>query len=368
MTNAANSAPCAAAELAASAPLDPSRRARSVRGRCCGGALSPNERALVVTSCLFSGIVLAQFVGAYLSRSRALLLDSVSMLVDVSTYGANLWTECAPPSSARRAEAREVLVAGLSLFALWTITLIGTVQAIFIIHAHRLDVAGASAAPDANADAVDGRIVLGFALVGLVVDTISLLEIRSSSQHAERAAAERDGALRELTASELAPAASCDTAAEHTPPARRGARASCARICCVLELNMSSALAHVLADTFRSSTTLVASLLILGLDWDSALVDGAAAVVVAAVIVLAALGTTRRWALACWRFVAAPSPAPLSTRDETLGDDADTSCASRADGESAQSSLRLPGGTTAVRALSKSTGHAGGAWQGKLSA
>jgi Co/Zn/Cd efflux system component len=79
---------------------------------------------------------------------------------------------------------------------------------------------------------------------------------------------------------------------------------------------MSSALTHVLADTFRSITTLIESLLILGLGMDSVAVDDLAAIIVAAAIMLTALGTTKRCAETCRRLACTSrSLAPLSTRE-----------------------------------------------------
>lgn len=291
-----------------------------------------NQRALVVTMLLFSLVVLSQFVGAFVSHSRALLIDAASMLVDVATYATNLWVECAPTTSVRQAETREVAVSGISLLALWTITLIGAAQAIAALRGRGLS--GMRAPEDGAANhGVDGRIVLGFALLGLAVDVFSLLEFNRSWRQARRAEAEADVVVPSGSTAGAAVGVTSDgaVAVEEARSTCAGVDASkhraraCARArgalgCCALELNMSSALTHVLADTFRSTTTLVESLLILctvdGRRMNSVAVDGLAAVIVAAVIMLTALGTTKRWAETCWRLACAPRlRRPLSTRE-----------------------------------------------------
>jgi Co/Zn/Cd efflux system component len=261
---------------------------------------------------LFLVVVVVQFIGAVVSHSRAMMIDAASMLIDVATYATNLWVECAPPISIRQAEVHEVAVSGVSLLALWTITLIGATQAIATLRERGLSGIRAPEQVAGDQD-VDGRIVLGFALLNIAVDVFSLLEFNRSWRQTGKGEGERVNG----TAGTVEAARSSQIGAD----ARTRRTSACARVwsaiaCCALDLNMSSALTHVLADTFRSITTLIESLLILGLGMDSVAVDDLAAIIVAAAIMLTALGTTKRCAETCRRLACTPrSLAPLSTRE-----------------------------------------------------
>lgn len=319
-------------------------------------AWSRNERTLVLTLTLFTAITAAQFVGAAVAQSLSLLVDSASMLVDVFTYAANLWAECftSTTRSPRKAALIELAVSGLSLCALWAIMIIGVAQsAVVLAQLHMLG------PTHAGIDFVNGRIVLAFAIVGLVLDTAVLIQFSrgdaeaAHAQHAQLASEEgglaaqaacssgeqsaahagtqsitagperedaerfRDTILHSSAAS--AADAGADVRLAATEPERalngsgsggaepieasaRGTRVGsrcsawlrgCA--CSSYRLNMSSALSHVLADLFRSSTTLVESLLILNAHIDGRLADSVAAILVAGAIALASWSTTTRW-------------------------------------------------------------------------
>lgn len=261
----------------------PVRAARTFANCCC---ISQDERTLIVTIILFSIIVLSQFVGAYVSRSRALLIDAGSMLIDVATYFINLWGLCAPTRSKRTADIHEVLVSGASLLALWAITLVGVGQAVETLRESGFSELNE---PESRGDGegVDGRIVLFFACLGILFDILALGQFVGSWREAQRARA----------------------AIEATPVQERLSLASCCACVCgaALELNMSSALTHVLADTLRSLTTLVESLLILSCGLNSEAIDGLAALCVAMAIIATSLGTTRRWVSMCFRIACSPA-------------------------------------------------------------
>lgn len=209
-----------------------------------------NVRALTVTLLLFLAITTSQFIGSAIAGSLSLLIDSASMLVDVLTYAANLWAECgcSGPRSRADSEKTELLVSGVSLGALWAITLPSAFEAIATL-------ANLDGARDAD-DAVNGHIVLGFALAGLAVDGASLAEFARSW---------RSGAA--------------------FAPDETGAHG----------LNMTSALVHVLADLFRSSTTLVESVVLLRFTTQPAATDAICALFVAGAIVATSAPTTVRW-------------------------------------------------------------------------
>lgn len=314
-------------------------------------AWSRNERTLVLTLALFTAITSAQFVGAALAGSLSLLVDAGSMLVDVCTYAANLWAECAQHASRRRAALVELAVSGLSLCALWAIMIAGVAQSAQVLA--RLGGAGGQAA---DGGSVDARVVLGFALVGLLIDGVVLAQFARGHDGRERRSGQSDqpeggpeegarGAGRRRAGGDAGEPAGADVggpsaggapgllelspsrvsvllaeaAAEHAgtaPPegtpagladgaaagggiagARPGGRRGCARCVCGSghRLNMSSALSHVLADLFRSATTLAEAALILRGDVDGQLADAVAALLVAAAIALTSWGTTVRW-------------------------------------------------------------------------
>ncbi|KAG8461417.1 hypothetical protein KFE25_010604 [Diacronema lutheri] len=264
----------------------PLRAARTCATCCCA---SQDERTLSVTLVLFSLIVISQFVGAYISNSRALLIDAGSMLVDVATYVTNLWAECVPMRSESARATHELFVAGGSLLALWVITLAGVAQAAALLHASGVAQLTEPEPPGSGAG-VDGGIVLGFACVGIAFDAIALGQFAASWRAAQRA-----NSAKHL---------------EQRVPERLSLADCLACVCgAALELNMSSALAHVLADLLRSVTTLVESILILRCGLNSAAVDGLAALCVAAAILVTALGPTRRWFGACSARLARPPPA-----------------------------------------------------------
>jgi Co/Zn/Cd efflux system component len=262
--------------------------------------MTPNERTLTVAIVLFSLITLAQLIGAYYARSNALLIDAASMLVDIASYVTNLWAECSPAQSARRAAQQQVAVSGASLLALWVVTLVGLVQACVSLVGF---VPADLSVPDGAVPRVDARIVLGFAAFGVWFDAISIAEFRRSALSA-RAAREAD---RKAAADQGARAL-----------AVLGARP---RGCCGLQLNMTSALAHVLADTCRSLITLVASALTIGMGLNSGVVDALAAVLIASLVSMTALLTTQRWVCTARNLL---QRTPLRN-DATADDDAASS-------------------------------------------
>ncbi|KAG8466756.1 hypothetical protein KFE25_008135 [Diacronema lutheri] len=270
-------------------------------------ALSRNERTLVLTLLLFASITSAQFVGAAFARSLSLLVDAASMLVDVMTYAANLWAECAAGRGARHAELVELGVSGFSLCTLWVIMIISVSQAAAALRMAR----GASGAEAGHGDdAVDGRIVLGFAAVGIVIDVIVLHSFAQGHAHGGDTREAHDEALGMADAANAAmprlpearrtaaPARNCGAPAEeraHSEMAARGRVLHCCGSMRGQQLNMSSALAHVLADLFRSLTTLVESAAILSHGMDGRFADSVAAICVAVAIALSSAGTTSRW-------------------------------------------------------------------------
>lgn len=130
--------------------------------RCCGTA---NQRTLWVLAALTLSFASAQTVAALAANSLTLLGDSATMLLDGVTYVVNLYAASrrgSGPEAARRAELMEVRAAAFSVAALLLMTALLAVDAL-----GRVCCSAAG-----HEEAVDGRIVLGFALANLATDVV----------------------------------------------------------------------------------------------------------------------------------------------------------------------------------------------------
>lgn len=194
---------------------------------------SGNVRVLLLTAALFALITLAQIVAALAANSLALLQDSVSMGVDAITYVGNIVVET---QRGRYAEvALEVGFGLVSIIVLFVFTLL------FMLEARtRLTTANDGSSED---DATNPYIVLAFAIWGLVFDLAAmvafLLNHRKSSNGKK--------------------------------------------------VNMCTAFLHVGADFLRSSTALIASILMLGFGYNTGHTDAWASLLVGAVILAGAM-------------------------------------------------------------------------------
>lgn len=290
------------------------------------GCCSPNARTLWVAIVLFGAITICQVVGAAVSRSMALLVDAASMFVDVVSYVGNLWAECKPVASSEARQRRTLLVAGVSLTLLWALLVPSFVGAVAVLARRAGD-------DDVDDDGVDAGVVLAFAVVGIVVDVVSLASFMGLCRT-------EDAAARPLVANGglghqfdvLAEEFAMPLAGRVVHGGRRGCwpcgrcgdrRATCG-------LNMTSALVHVAADFARSTTTLVAALIILHGNVDSERrVDAVAAIVVTAVIAAAAFQPTATYVRVvtasargkAWAGGAEPGEAPpASPPEQGLGE------------------------------------------------
>mmetsp|Transcript_5057 Transcript_5057/g.13105 ORF Transcript_5057/g.13105 Transcript_5057/m.13105 type:complete len:339 (-) Transcript_5057:66-1082(-) len=289
---------------------------------------SRNERALVLTCVLFTIITAAQMLAAIVANSLALLVDAASMIADVATYCVNLWAECAQTDESapgiRRAKFRELIVAGTSLAALWGLMLFSCGEAVKALPGALERVARHNAPADAQ---VNGMIVLTFALLGGTIDAVVLRQFWTAGAGVEAVRAVTtlpdgigsrvtpvvDKAAADVKVGEP-PADETSPAPEPTPPVTRLGGGACAigwlATCCRTphHLNMGSALAHVSADSFRSMTTLILSVVILSTDMDSELADLLATLLIGLAITITSLGTTARWAVAIRRLLCRPGP------------------------------------------------------------
>lgn len=269
---------------------------------------APRARAIFLTLVLFASITLAQFVGAWIAGSLALLIDAASMLVDVLTYMGNLWAECSPGRSVRERELIDLVVSGVSMLALWAITIPSAVHA----GSELLRLAHASGDEPSSAFDVDARIILGFAIAGLLIDGCSLAQLwHSRRARAHEVAAPESGEAALRGANEEP-----STSVGHLEPSYPASPIDADDVSfaeleladTAAELNLWSALLHVLADLFRSSTTIVEAVLILCFAFDPEHTDAASALIMASMIVLSSVKPTMQWVAAAEQF-AFPSGA-----------------------------------------------------------
>lgn len=258
--------------------------------RCGGKEVSGNAKSLILTSALFFTITLAQYVASLpqFANSLALRADCLSMFVDGFSYLGNLAAECNSHPQSQR--CLELSVSGLSLSILLGFTVYFAIEAVN-------DVLLGEAPGNGNLDGgkVDARYVLAFALVGLLVDMLSLMSFWcwAATSKTIPGVERNDGGLGRLEES------SKGRAASHYAPGKRN-------------INMISALVHVGSDLLRSLTTLVEAIVILANDkdakgkdtklsssdvgaFDSVQADGLAALVVCAIIAAGAILALVTW-------------------------------------------------------------------------
>lgn len=304
--------------------------------------VSLNAQVLISTLVLYSMITSAQFVGAWYANSLSLLIDCSSMLVDVISYVAAIWAECSP----REKQRNEMIASALSMLALWGVTLPAIVGALAVLAESerrlQLKAQGVTVfAGDDENDQPNPYVILGFAIAGIVCDSISLTcfcrQQRRRAQKREPDPRRRPAAVqlqrftsrseaRNGTASRVmsdehgtALIAAAHLSDEEEQPSdhqhsRRARQAKCTEAGAAADpedddgaaedkgdaVNMRSALAHVVADSCRSVSTAIAALLIIHLDFDPRTTDAKCSLVVAAFVISASVGVCKLWCtLAC---------------------------------------------------------------------
>eukprot|EP00930_Biecheleria_cincta_P025552 TRINITY_DN1817_c0_g3_i1.p1 TRINITY_DN1817_c0_g3~~TRINITY_DN1817_c0_g3_i1.p1 ORF type:complete len:338 (-),score=77.17 TRINITY_DN1817_c0_g3_i1:280-1272(-) len=196
----------------------------AVRGPACQG----NMGVLALTASLFSLITVVQVFAALAASSRVLLMDSVSMGVDASTYFANIFVET--QSGKRYHRHAEIVVSAVSIAILIYFTIVLLVESLESLWAK-------------EAEDVNPYIVLSFAIWGILFDVASIAYFVRNSKQTEGGT----------------------------------------------DMNMWTAFMHVSADLLRSCTTLVASLLMLG-GFDGGAMDAWASIFVAVTILVGGAG------------------------------------------------------------------------------
>ena len=156
--------PCCGRRAAHSAQLVDDQDGAGTKRR-----LSGNTKSLLVMFFLFTTITAAQWVAGLMAHSLSLQADCASMAVDALSYLGNMIAEC---RTDQRSRARlELGMSALSLLLLAWFTLLFMAKAVN-------SVAIAESAEGDDAEAVDPDIVLGFAMLGILFDVVSLVGFR----------------------------------------------------------------------------------------------------------------------------------------------------------------------------------------------
>ena len=228
-----------------------------------GGRLSGNSKSLLVMFTLFSVITAAQYYAAILAHSVALKADCASMAVDALSYLGNMVAECTLDKSCRA--ILELIMSATSLVLLAYFTGVFFVEAaasVGLLH---------SSDSQGGEEDVDATIVFAFAALGILFDVLSLTSYKV--WHVDR----RESHGRSTTAA--------STSSD-------------------ININMLSALLHVLSDLARSTTTFVEGLVLLFLpNLNSAKVDSWSALVVCTLIfTFGVLHGFYQWVGECWTY------------------------------------------------------------------
>lgn len=235
----------------------PTQRLEILKRCCCCQSCAdwPKDAwTLLLTTVLFGLITAAQFIGSIAARSLALFGDSVSMLVDVITYLSNLYAELSK-ASARDKKRNQLIASGFSLGILMGLSfavVYGAIARLFRDSSKEEEI-------------VDADIVLAFAIIGLIFDVVSC----SAFWKLSRGTVRGTGDLQD----------SSGVQEEHSGS----------------QINMISALLHVVSDSMRSLTTLLEAILIKYFGTNGEKTDAGAAVIVFSLIFVGGIGALRKW-------------------------------------------------------------------------
>jgi Co/Zn/Cd efflux system component len=227
-----------------------------------------NVALLVVVSILFGGFALSEGAAAMLAHSLSLAGDAASMGVDTMTY---LLNSVAERYKARGASARERLQ--LELY-------IPLVSALALLCASGMIVSQALStlrAPPAVSSAHSG-VMLIFSSVNLIIDAVAVVFFRRVQQ---LEAAVHRAALGDAAAPLLPDQGAAPLLPNGDADLWRG------------NFNLCSAFTHVLADTLRSISVLVAALAARAGKVDADVADAWAGLSVSVIIVISLLPLLR---------------------------------------------------------------------------
>lgn len=193
------------------------------------------QRTLVLTFFLFTSITIAQIIGALAANSLTLLGDAASMAVDSFSYLVNIYTEFRVDKT--HSERNRLLSSGISLAFLFIVTMVLCVQALMRVVSKD------------NLIYADAGLIFTFGVFGLLFDIISLVYYYKT----------------------------------------RSAKSMS------IQLNMKSAMLHVVSDMLRSITTICCALIIWSSELNSGKVDAWSSFIVSLLIFVTSVPTTHKW-------------------------------------------------------------------------
>lgn len=194
--------------------------------------MTNSVKALMIMCFMFTLISTGQVFAAQAAHSQALMIDVISMYVDAISYLGNIFGECSDVASQRTVLQLIFSMISLVLLLYFNTTnfieVIGTVQA------------GSACPPDDDGEGVEGSITTAFGGLGLLFDAICLY----AYYHYAKLDAEVE--FEHMKAE----AASMVEGQEKAKIEKPG-------------INMLTALLHVSADLFRSTSTFVLGIVLL---------------------------------------------------------------------------------------------------------
>lgn len=255
------------------------------RSACCAA----NLRALWATFLLNTAFTFAQVIGATAANSLALLGDTGTMFVDSVTYAINIFAEL----NKHRFETHSLEI-GASLFsvaALCTVTAFVMRDAIGRLSRSRGGEAGSGEGSgevegEVEGEEVDPIIMLTFTCFNLLVDfgMFASILLRRRGGGGGSACCLCPYFLRPAPPNAAASDELQDEAAEGGAGAGGAAGGAAAEDAAALNLNMCSALAHVVADTMRTLTVMGCALLVAFCGYDAEHTDAMGSLLVCCIV------------------------------------------------------------------------------------
>ena len=175
---------------------------------------------------------------------------------------------------------------------------------------------------DDEDDDVNGWIVLGFAIGGLVFDAISLLSYKffGTTSGGSSSSTDPDAEVAWTDAGNLH-SGDNDTSGTLVPSS--GGEVDSAELekhdalTCGINTNMCAALLHVLSDLMRSTTTLVEGIILLVYtNLCGQKVDGISTLCVCSIIVIGATGATVTWLREAWIYISTDEKEKIANPGE----------------------------------------------------
>ena len=231
----------------------------STRPCSCSCCSTPTLRALWLAAISFLLLSTAQLVAAYVSNSLELQIDAWTMLIDTSSYAFNIAAE-------KQRTIKRTAKSMLRMVAIvWSIaSLLGVTMYLMVYSAQRL----VNERKYSRVD-IDQNYMLGFSIIGLFIDLAVIVSIvaryrggwarmlglgNPPTEGGEGTAAE-EGAAAAAPMPKAGALESKSAAEEDAPGPMVHAHGGGS------DLNVTSAIAHVLMDGLRSVTSLVSALI-----------------------------------------------------------------------------------------------------------